>query len=167
MPIQPRDDEDLDQVRPEQGEAEHDYVTFAGPAEAATAASKGAKAAAAPAAGGAKATLAPRVNILTPTPHGKYQEGMEPISFEVFGEPHTTVVLYWSVYAKGKVVEDKQTTIAFGAESQVIVTTFTEIEGNQHYAMHARAQSAAGVFSPVHVVEYQGPPKIETHGGGV
>ncbi|MBA3464611.1 MAG: hypothetical protein H0T46_32060 [Deltaproteobacteria bacterium] len=48
-----------------------------------------------------------------------------------------------------------------------IWTAHTEVHGGETYGMHARVQSAAGTFSPLRVVEYQGPEVITTYGGGV
>ncbi len=165
MPNSSAHDDEIDQKRPEQ----HGQQGRTGSAEKASVAPStgGPKSGVAPAVGGAKPAIAPRVNILSPAPHATYPEEPLQTTFEIFGEPNTTVVLYTTVYKNGKIYEDKQDHISLGAEGAVIFTTHTQVHDNQTYGMHARVQSAAGAFSPLRVVEYQGQKVIETKGGGV
>jgi hypothetical protein len=120
-----------------------------------------------PSAGGATAATAPRVNVVSPSPHGVYPAGMAPLGFEIFGTPNTTVVLYVTVYRRGVVYQNTHATVAIGPTGEGHCSGFTPVDDNEVYGMHARVQDQAGVFSALRVVEYEGQKTIETKGGGV
>jgi hypothetical protein len=160
-------DDELDQKRPEQ-HAQQGRTGATGVSAKASAASttSGAKSGVASGTGGAKAAIAPRVNIISPTQHAKYDTGLMPMTFEIFGTPNSTVVLYGTVYRDGKVYQDGHTEVTLDAGGHVSGTHTVPVEAGK-FCMHVRAQSHAGPMSALRVVEYDGPGIIETKGGGV
>jgi hypothetical protein len=181
MPIlTSRDDEETDHAHDHQQRRGHASSEAAGAevhtrgAAAATSTGGGAAAGLAPTAGalaptatGAASAIAPRVNVLSPSQGAHYPAGLVPATFEIFGAPGSTVILYVTVYRRGKVYQDGHVSVTLGPSGEATYTSYTPVDNNEHYGMHARVQTQAGVMSPLRVVEFHGEQVIETKGGGV